>query len=40
MEPTGGPPTVDIDSFSEFAFSFTQTAQTLFAAGGVTIWAS
>jgi hypothetical protein len=36
MESTGGPPTVDIDSFSEFAFSFTQTAQTLFAAGGVT----
>ena len=26
MESTGGPPTVDSDSFSEFAFSFTQTA--------------
>ncbi len=36
MESTGGPPPVDSDSFSEFAFSFTQTARTLFAAGGVT----
>ena len=36
MESAGGPPPVDSDSFSEFAFSFTQTARTLFAAGGVT----
>jgi len=35
MENSGQFPTVDNDSFSEFAFSFTQTARTLFAAGSV-----
>jgi len=35
METTGSPATVD-GSFSEFAFSFAETAKTLFTAGGVT----
>jgi len=36
METAKGPLTVDRDSFSEFALSFSETAGSLFAAGGVT----
>jgi hypothetical protein len=36
MESTGRPPTLGGDSLSEFAFSFAQTAQALFAAGDVS----
>jgi hypothetical protein len=36
MKSTGRPPTLDDDSLSEFAFSFSQTAQALFTAGDVS----
>ena len=35
MEIAGGAPSTDRDSFSEFAISFSETAQALFAAGSV-----
>jgi GAF domain-containing protein len=36
MQTPGRPPDVDIESFSEFAASFSATARTLFSAGSVT----